>query len=140
MQITIRLPAPPMTINGNNYEKTHYHSIQLQIKYIWLIKLDFQIFLNWLQHSWICNGGLVSPASGWMGWSISEAMQLSGRMWNSTPNSIFKSGAKHGCSQEPKRGKWLQLQGRIQDFWIGGGGGCNHWDTTHWYILQDHPS
>jgi hypothetical protein len=52
---TIRLPAPPIT-NGNNYEKTFalkllashatliVISIQLQIKYIWLIKLDFQIF------------------------------------------------------------------------------------------------
>jgi hypothetical protein len=55
MQITIRFPAPPMT-NGNNYEKyfplklfaSHTTriiiSIQLQIKYIWLIKLDFEIF------------------------------------------------------------------------------------------------
>jgi hypothetical protein len=54
-QITIRLPAPPMT-NGNNYEKTFalklfgshttriLISIQLQIKYIRLIKLGFEIF------------------------------------------------------------------------------------------------
>jgi hypothetical protein len=55
-QITIRLLAPPMT-NGNDYEKpsalklfgSHTTriiiSIQLQIKYIWLIiKLDFEIF------------------------------------------------------------------------------------------------
>jgi hypothetical protein len=54
-QITIRLPAPPMT-NGINYEKTFalklcgshttriIISIQLQIKYIWLIKHDFEIF------------------------------------------------------------------------------------------------
>jgi hypothetical protein len=53
--ITVRLPAPPMT-NGNNYKKSFVltlfgsHttliviSIQLQIKYIWLIQLDFQIF------------------------------------------------------------------------------------------------
>jgi hypothetical protein len=52
-QITIRLPAPPMT-NENNYEKTFAFvshttriiiSIQLQIKKcVWLIKLDFEIF------------------------------------------------------------------------------------------------
>jgi hypothetical protein len=54
-QITIRLPAPPIT-SENNYEKTFalklfashttriIISIQLQIIYIWLIKLDFQIF------------------------------------------------------------------------------------------------
>jgi hypothetical protein len=94
-EITIRLPAPPMT-NGNNYEKTFalklfgshttriVISIQLQIKYIWQIKVHFEVLvfplltpttlinamvvLSLQQHSstqwWSClsnNGGLLSP-------------------------------------------------------------------------------
>jgi hypothetical protein len=69
-EITIRLPAPPMT-NGNNYEKTFalklfgshttriIISIQLQIKYmtnktrLWNIRL-----IDFNTHQ--CNGGLVS--------------------------------------------------------------------------------
>jgi hypothetical protein len=65
-EITICLPAPPMT-NGNNYEKTFafkimfshttYHFDTTSDK-IYMTNWSLKYSLNWLQQSWICNSGL----------------------------------------------------------------------------------